>query len=146
MTNTELRLVFPALDIDSIEVRVYADSSFANNPDHSSQLGYVVFVVDKHDKCALVAWCSKTSRRVTRSVLAAELFALSAGYDIGYTTRHTLSTLLQRTVTLRLYTDSQGLWDAMTSLSPLAERRLAIAIAGLRQAYRTGDLRHLCRI
>lgn len=94
----------------------------------------------------MVAWCSKKSRRVTRSVLAAELFDFSATYDIGYTTWHTISIFLQRTVTLCLFIDSQRLWDAITSLTPLAEWRLAIEIAGLRQAYRVGELHHLCRI
>lgn len=144
--NNDLVLNFPALDIESLELRVYADSSFANNEDLSSQIGYVVFLCDKHDNCALVSWCSKKSRRVTRSVMAAELFALSAAYDIEYSIRHTLSTLLQRTVEMRLYTDSQSLWDALTSLSPLTEKRLCIDISGLRQAFRTGNLRHLCRI
>lgn len=79
MTSTELCPNFPCLNIDFLEIRVYADSSIENNADKSSQLGYVVFVVDKDDNCALLAWCWKKSRRITRSVLSAELFALSAG-------------------------------------------------------------------
>lgn len=94
MTKTNLALKFPALYVYSLEIRAYAESSFANNADHSSQLAYVSFVADKNDEYALVVWSSKKSRHITRSVLAAELFALSAGYNIGYTTRHTLSTLL----------------------------------------------------
>lgn len=47
---------------------------------------------------------------------------------------------------MRMYTDSQDLWDALTILTPLTEKKLEIYIAGLRQVYRVGDLRQLCRI
>lgn len=36
MTAGDLQLKFPALDIDSLEFRVFAESSFANNSDGSS--------------------------------------------------------------------------------------------------------------
>jgi hypothetical protein len=83
---------------------------------------------------------------VTRSVLAAELYALSAAYDIGFSLRYTLSILLQRTVEMLFCTDAKTLWDSVTSLCTTEERRLSIDIAGLRQAYRCGELRHLGRI
>jgi hypothetical protein len=91
-------------------------------------------------------WSSWKCRRVTRSVLAAELYALSAAYDIGFSLRYTLSILLQRTVEMLFCTDAKTLWDSVTSLCTTEERRLSIDIAGLRQAYRCGELRHLGRI
>lgn len=42
------------LDVDSLRLKVYADSSFANNDDLSSQLGFIVLLVDKHDRCNIL--------------------------------------------------------------------------------------------
>lgn len=72
-------------------------------------------------------------------IIAAELFALSDAYDVGFTLRHTLNDLLGREVTLWLYTDSRTLFHAVTNLCSVSERRLLIDISGLRDACRSGD-------
>jgi hypothetical protein len=146
MKNHPLEMTFHGLDLSTVHLRVCSDSSFANNPDLTSQIGYTIFIVDDAGRANLVCRSSRKCRRVTRSVLAAELYALSAAYDMGYGLRHTLSTLLQRTVEMKHYVDSKTIWDSVTSLCKMEERRLSIDIGGLRQAYRTEELRHLGRI
>lgn len=146
MHATSLSLVYTPLDLDSIELCVYADASFANCPGFRSQLGYVVFLRDKHRNCSLISWSSARSKRVTRSVLAAELFALSHAYDIGFALRFTISELLCRPVTMHLYTDSKTLFQSVINLTSMTEKRLLIDIATLREAYRSGDLEHLAHI
>jgi Reverse transcriptase (RNA-dependent DNA polymerase) len=61
-----LPLLFPTLDLDSGVLRVYADSSFANNRDLFPQLGCAIYLVDNDQKRALLLWSSKKARRVTR--------------------------------------------------------------------------------
>lgn len=146
MHATELGLSYGPLDLESVELCVYSDASFANCPDFRSQLGYVVFMRDKHDCCSLISWASNRSKRVTRSVLAAELFALSHAYDVGFGLRHTLSSLLGREVPLKIYTDSKTLFQSVTNLTSMSEKRLLIDIAVLRDAYRNGDLKHFAHI
>jgi hypothetical protein len=84
-------LKFVQLDKDSLRLIAYTDSSFANNRDHSSQIGYVIALVDKDGNANLVHWQSVKCRRVTRSVLASELYALSLGFDNAATIRSTLN-------------------------------------------------------
>lgn len=146
MHENDLNLQYRPLHLDSVELWVYADASFANCPDFRSQTGYVVFLRDKHGTCSLISWGSAKSKRVTRSVLAAELFALSHSYDIGFALRHTLSELINRDVQMRLYTDSKTLFQSVTNLTSMTEKRLLIDIASLRDAYRNGDLQHLAHI
>jgi hypothetical protein len=146
MKDHPLEMTFHGLDLSTVHLRVYSDSFFANNPDLTSQIAYTTFMADDAVHASLVCWSSRKCRRVTRTVLAAEIYALSAAYDMGYELRHTLSTLLQRTMEMKHYVDSQTLWDSVTSLCKMEERRLSIDIAGLRQAYRTGELRHLGHI
>ena len=134
-------LFFQKLDLDTVELRVYTDASFANNPDLSSQLGWCVFAVDATGRCNLLAWSSRKCRRVVKSTFAAELFALIQGYDSGMAMKHSLSAIVGREVQISIFIDSKGVWDAVVSLKSLTEKRLLIDIASLRQSYSTGELR-----
>jgi hypothetical protein len=78
LKTSPMPLKYQALDLDSAHLRVYANASFANNPDLSSQIGYTVFLTDKHGRANLIAWSSRKCRRVTRSVLAAELSTIGS--------------------------------------------------------------------
>lgn len=44
ITGRDLRLTYPPLDVSTLHMCVYSDSSFANNPDQSSQIGYIVLL------------------------------------------------------------------------------------------------------
>ncbi len=72
---------FIKLDAETLQVRRYADASFANNADYTSQLSMVVVLSDAHGNACPIHYASWNSRRVTRSVLAAEVCALSACFD-----------------------------------------------------------------
>lgn len=49
---------------------------------------------------------SSLSKRVCKSVLVAELFALMEGYNAGYLISRTVSEIIGRKIDLTLYTDS----------------------------------------
>ncbi len=72
---------FIKLDLETRHVRRYADASFANNADYTSQLGMVVVLSGSHANACPIHYASWKSRRVTRSVLATEVCALSACFD-----------------------------------------------------------------
>ena len=46
------------LDLASLHCAGYADAGFANNKDLSSQLGFLVVLKDKFDKCAIIHYGS----------------------------------------------------------------------------------------
>ena len=64
-------LRYVPLDLATLRVVVFTDSSFANNAD-SSQIGFVVLFADKYNNANIIHWASIKCRRMTRSVLAAE--------------------------------------------------------------------------
>ncbi|KAI9038566.1 uncharacterized protein KD926_010611 [Aspergillus affinis] len=73
------------------------DVSFANNKDLSSQIGYVIVLADKGNasnttaaNANIVHWSSIKCKRVTRSVLASELYAITYGLDIAFAIKLTL--------------------------------------------------------
>lgn len=144
--NSPRELVFPALDMDTLEIRVYADASWANNKDLSSQLGFMIYLVDASGRCSLIHWQSKKSRRVTRSTMAAEIFALCNGFDAGFAFKDMVEEILGREVPLVLFTDSKTAWDTVTSLNATSEKRLLIDLFGLRDAYRKCEMSNICCI
>ena len=69
---------------------VFTDGSFANNRDLSLQLGYVILLVREtsdHDSFEIqgnmIHWSSTKYKRVTRSVLASEIYGMVNGFDLG---------------------------------------------------------------
>ena len=57
-------LFMQQIDKESLHLRIYADASFANNSDYTSQIGYIVFLADKTGKCNRFRYASYKSRRV----------------------------------------------------------------------------------
>jgi hypothetical protein len=144
---------FVQLDEMSLRLIVYTDSSFANNRDHSSQIGYIVVLSDKDGNANLIQWQSVKCRRVTRSVLAAELYALSLGFDVSATIRTTLNHLFAGErqegtnkaykvpkIPLTLCIDSKSLYDCLIKLGTTQEKRLMIDILCLRQSYERREI------
>lgn len=51
---------------------IFTDASFVNVDLHS-QIGYVICLVDDHSTANIIHWSSTKCKRITRSVLVAEL-------------------------------------------------------------------------
>jgi hypothetical protein len=58
LDNKNRGLTFIKLDIKTLRLAVFTDSSFANNKDHSSQIGYVIALADSSNNCNLLHWSS----------------------------------------------------------------------------------------
>jgi hypothetical protein len=140
-----LPLLFPKLDLDSVVLSAYADGSFANNRDLSTQLGCAIYSLDNDQKCALLHWSSKEARRVTTPFLAAELFALINAFDAGLELQSLASEILGRKISISLHPNFQTARDSATCLCSTTDKRLLLDTYGLRESYRTGELQNLCR-
>jgi hypothetical protein len=142
--NATRGLTFVPLDIQTMEVVVFTDSSFANNRDLSSQIGFVVALADANGDSNIIHWASVKSRRVTRSVLASELYAMSLGFDAAAAIKSTLDQILQpwrqEPVPLTVFTDSKSLYDCLVKIGMTREKRLMIDIMCLRQAYERREI------
>src|SRR5438045_1930342 len=115
-------LTFVELDLQTLRVVAFTDSSFANNHDHSSQIGYVIILADAHNNANIIHWQSIKCRRITRSVLASELYALSLGFDTASTIKSTLDQILaclrQGNIPLTICIDSKSLYERLVKLGP----------------------------
>ena len=130
-----LALHYPPLDRTTLQLRAYADASFATNDDQSSQLGFIILLVDGSGQAHVLSFSSRKSRRVVRSVLAVEVYAFGAACDEGYMLRHDLERLYDCHIPLTILTDSKQLFDVVTRGSHPTEKRLLIDVAAAREAY-----------
>ena len=119
---------------------MFTDASFANNKDLSSQIGYIVALTDEKGQANTLHWSSIKCKRVTRSVLASELYGMAHGFDIGASLKSTLEKALSITLPLVLCTDSKSLYECLVKLGTTQEKRLMIDIMCLRQAYERREI------
>jgi hypothetical protein len=98
-------------------------------------MGYVIVLTDATKKANVIHWSSVKCKRVTRSVLASELYGIAHGFDIGTAIKSTIGKILQINLPLILCTDSKSLYDCLVRLGTTQEKRLMIDVMCLRQAY-----------
>jgi hypothetical protein len=144
--TVRLGLKYVTLDRHSLRLALFTDASFANNRGYASQLGFVLVLVDKYDMANIVTWGSQKSKRITRSVMAAELLALVYGFDIGYVIKKLLSEVLGHDLPLDAYTDSRTVFNTIAKLGPTMEKRLQIDASSLRESHARGEFRTLAWI
>ena len=113
----------------------FTDASFANNKDLSSQIGYIIVLADASGRANILHWSSTKCKRVTRSVLASELYAMAHGFDVSTVLKSTIDQILQTQVPLVICVDSKSLYDCLVKLGTTQEKRLMIDVMCLRQAY-----------
>ena len=119
---------------------VFTDASFANNKDLSSQIGYVLALADDTGSANILHWSSTKCKRVTRSVLASELYGMAHGFDMGASVKSTVDKALEIDLPLVLCTDSRSLYQCLVKLGTTQEKRLMIDVMCLRQAYERREI------
>ena len=138
--NSTKGLRFVKLDKDALKLLVFTDASFANNKDLSSQIGFLLVLADESNQANIVHWSSIKCKRVTRSVLASELYAMAHGFDIGGVVKSTVSHVLRINLPLVLCTDSKSLYDCLVKLGTTQEKRLMVDLLCLRQSYERREI------
>ncbi len=113
---------------------IFTNSSFANNRDSFSQIEYVICLTDS-THANILHWFSVKCKRVTRSVLAIELFAMIHNFDVDSMLKITLTKMIDVLISLILIIDSKSLYDCLIRLSIIVEKRLMIDVMILRQCY-----------
>lgn len=93
----------------------------------SSQIGYVICLADASDKANIIHWSSIKCKRVTRSVLASELYAMAHGFDTGAVIKSTVEKILRiPLLPMIMCTDSKSLYDCLVKVGSTQEKRLMV--------------------
>ncbi|KAM4054410.1 polyprotein [Hirsutella rhossiliensis] len=130
-------LTYIPIDLANAKLIIFTDGSFANNKDLSSQLGFVIALGN------VLHWSSTKCKRVTRSVLASEIYGMVNGFDIGISLATTIRKITDRLnlpLSLIVCTDSFSLYECLVKLGTTKEKRLMIDIMALRQSYERREI------
>lgn len=142
LDNPNRGLRFVPIDLRTARLIVFVDASFANNRDYSSQIGYVIVLADGANNANILHWSSTKCKRITRSVLASEVYGMAHGFDAAAAIKSTLTQLLHLTEPLPLVicTDSKSLYECLVKLGTTQEKRLMIDLMCLRQSYERQEI------
>jgi len=155
MEHLDRGLSYIPLQLERTKLFVFVDGSFANNQDLSSQIGYVIILATENATSPyeenvfqirgnLIHWSSTKSKRVTRSVLASEIYGMVGGVDMAFAIKSTLDMILVRLdippIPIVVCTDSFSLYECLVKLGTTTEKRLMIDVMALRQSYERREL------
>lgn len=135
-----LGLKFIRLSGKYLRIMLFTDASFGNIIDYSSQTGFIVLLADEHGNANILHYGSKRCRRVTRSIMAAELLALVSGFDNAYIVKSILEEVFARKFPIEVYTDSRTTFNCIAKHAKTSEKRLQIDAAALRESYIRGEI------
>ncbi len=141
IANQIRRLRYVKLNQSFLQLVVFTNSSFANNHDSFSQIEYVICLIDT-THANILHWFSIKCKRVTRSVLTAELFAMIHDFDVESILKTILNQMLRKkiSISLILIIDSKSLYDCLIRLGIIVEKRLMIDVMILRQFYERKEI------
>ena len=136
-------LKIPKLDENSVRIVGYSDAAFANNHDLKSQLGRIILLTDNESNAVPIIYKSYKSRRVTRSVLSAEVIAFADLFDDALSLKSQIEHALRRTISIHLQTDSKSLFDIISKGSCTSEKRIMLHIHSAREAYKSKEISNI---
>jgi hypothetical protein len=127
------------LNQTSLRLVVFIDSSFVNNSDLFSQIDYVICLADAIH-ANILHWSSIKYKRVIRSMLAAELFAMIHDFDVDSILKSILIKMLAIDISLILIIDSKFLYDCLVRLDIIVKKRLMMNVMILKQSYERREI------
>ena len=130
-------LKIPTLDIDTLRIIGYSDSSVAKNRDLSSQLGNIYFLGDGSGAVALIYFKSYKARRITRSSMSGGVIVFSDLFDVAIAFAEEIGMTLAGMVPVRLLTDCKHLFDVVSKGSRTSQKRMMLDIAAAREGFKT---------
>lgn len=132
--TSEQHLRYDNMSLKTCKVVVFADGSHTSNMNETSQIGYLVCLIDGTE-WHLLHCKSRKLWRVVRSPLAAEVHALAERVDAAIMIQHDLCELIGQKVIIRVLTDTKSLYDVLSKGSTMTGKRLMIDVKASKEAY-----------
>jgi hypothetical protein len=146
MEHLDRGLSYVHVNLNAAKIFIFANGSFANNKDLNSQLGFLIVLAHENyleSFFALIGnimhWSSTKCKRITRSILASEVYGMMNGVNIGIAFVTTLEIIITRfnqpEILLVICTNLYFLYECLVKLGTTQEKRLMIDILALWQLY-----------
>ena len=128
-----LTITFTKLNIKNSIIICFTDASFNNNTDGTTHGGHLIFLMDAESKdCCILSWKSGKMRRVARSTLAAECFALIDGINSSQFCSSIIAKTSGYQPPIYCYTDNRSMVETLYSSNSLQDKRLRVDVAYVR--------------
>src|SRR6266566_8126907 len=139
MKNIDRGIKYITLDLEYAKLFIFINSSFTNNKDFSSQIGYLIILINKTKginkfiiKGNLIHYSSTKSKRVTKSVLASKIYGIVGGVNIAIAINITIKIITRQLgflyILIIVYTNLYLLYKCLVKLSTTKEKCLIINI------------------
>ena len=102
--------------------------------------------MDKTNRCSIIAYSSKRSRRVVRSTTAGEGLAFADGFDCAFAIREDLHCTIGRRIPIIMLTDSEILFNIITRRRLTTERRMMVDLKSIRDAYENREIANVALV
>jgi hypothetical protein len=136
----ELNFVRLKIISSSLKLMIFIDASFANVNLHS-QIDYVICLIDDLNKANIIHWFFTKCKRMIRSVLTIESYAMTHEFDADLVIKSIIQRILNIfSLSMILLTDSRSLYDCLVKLEITSEKRLMIDLICLRQFYERREI------
>ena len=140
-----------ALDLEYAKLFIFINSSFVNNKDFSSQIGYLIILINKTKgnnkfviKGNLIHYSSTKSKRVTKSVLASKIYRMVGGINIAIVINTIIKIITGQLgflyTLIIVCTNLYLLYKCLVKLSTTKEKHLIINIMALYQLYKYREI------
>lgn len=144
MKTNHLVLRYNKVDLKKSAIVVFCDAAFGNMKDGSSQGGHIVFLTERNGNSCPLTWQSKKIRRVCKSTLAAESWAMVEALESAeliWTQLKQMEIEDLVNISLTCITDCKSLYDAIHTTNTLDDKGLRIPVACLRQRVENKEIR-----
>lgn len=99
--------------MDSSKIVLLTDDSFANAEGVKSQLGYIIQMVDKNERCNILYYRSNKCQKIARSVMSAELQALVLDFDYAYLMKDLMEEIIGKSMNIEAMIDSKRVFNVV---------------------------------
>ena len=134
MKKNRRTLKYPKLDLNDLYMVAFCDAAYANLKDGSSQGALIIFLTSQNGNCCPLAWQSKKIKRLVKSSLSGESWAMIEAVE----TAELLQTMLQEIINVRsipiiCMTDCNSLFNELHTSNTIEDKGLRVPIGGLRR-------------
>ena len=100
-------------------------------------------MVDRSGQCCPLTWQSRKIKKVCKSTLAAESWALVEGLESAELIKAQWNEIVKIDVPIVCVTDCKSLFDAVKTTNTLEDKGLRIPMACLRQRFNRNEVRYV---
>ena len=130
--NTTTYICIPAFDVESLNIKLYSDTSSNNLQNGGSQGFFIILLSDKHNNVAPIAWSSIKLKYVARSTIVEETLALSGGCDTSYfvasLTKEMIFMKQHNNINIEAFTNNGSLYETLHTTKSILDKRLWVEI------------------